>query len=112
MLLVQTLEEEFVTECGFTKKAFNLVNFYAGTPTVEARTITPGAKITVVPILGLCALQPEVVVNRDELASFKWIGLQAIKHTERLARGYRRITLPAALGAIGLRGAALAKLLD
>ena len=108
--VAHTLKEEFETECGFTDH-FDLIDFYAGMPTVEARTITPGAKITVVPILGLCHERPAIDINTDELASYKWIGLTAIKATEQLARGYREISLPSALGAIGIRGEALARLL-
>lgn len=109
--IAYTLREEFVTECGFTEQTFDLVDFYAGKPTVENRTFKPGAKITVVPILGLCAQKPDVFVNRAELASYRWIGLEAIKRTEKLAQGYLSTTLPSALGAIGLRGAALTELL-
>lgn len=109
--VAHTLREEFETECGFTDH-FDLVDFYAGPPTVEVRTITPGAKITVVPILGLCYERPEIDINTDELASYKWIGLTAIRATERLARGYRRVTLPSALGALGIRGEALARALE
>lgn len=109
--IAHTLREEFVTECGFTEQSFNLVNFLAGKPTTEQRTITPGAKISVVPILGLCTRLPEITVNKAELRSYKWIGLRAIKYTENLARGYLNITLPSALGAIGLKGDALNRLL-
>jgi hypothetical protein len=104
--IAYTLREEFETECNFTEAAFSMVDFYAGTPTVEARTRTLGAKITVVPILGLCHERPEIVVNTDELSSHRWVGLAAIKAMERLARGYRNITLPSALGAIGIKGEA------
>ena len=104
--IAYTLREEFETECNFTEQEFDLVDFYAGTPTVEARTIYPGARITVVPILGLCRERPEVVVNREELRSHRWVGLAAINAVERLARGYRTVTLPSALGAIGLNAEA------
>jgi hypothetical protein len=109
--IAHTLKEEFVTECGFTEQSFDLVDFYAGKLTTEDRTITPGAKISVVPILGLCARIPEISVDKAELASYRWIDLQAIKHTESLARGYLGVTLPSALGAIGLEGNALDRLL-
>lgn len=107
-----TLREELETECGFTKRHFKKIDFYAGTPTVHPRTRNPKAKITVVPVIGLCHERPLVEVNRKELASYKWVGLAAIKATERLERGYRSISLPSALGAIGLTGEALARLLD
>jgi len=61
--IAYTLKEEFETECGFTRHQFRLVAFYAGQPTVENRTWTPGAKITVVPILGLCTVKPKIIVN-------------------------------------------------
>lgn len=109
--IAHTLREEFVTECGFTEQSFNLVDFHAGKTTTEDRTITPGAKISVVPILGLCIQTPEISVNKAELASYKWIGLQAVKRTENLARGYLAVTLPSALGAIGLKETALNRLL-
>lgn len=109
--IAHTLREEFVTECGFTEQSFNLVDFHAGMPTTEKRTITPGAKISVVPILGLCTEVPEIIVDKVELRSYRWIGLQAIKYTENLARGYLNVTLPSALGAIGLRGDVLNRLL-
>lgn len=109
--IAYTLRQEFTEECGFTDKEFGSVGFYAGTPTVEARTITPGAKITVVPILGVCRERPEITINPRELASYRWVGLTAIKAAERLARGYREITLPSALGAIGLKTEAIARLL-
>jgi len=109
--IAHTLREEFVTECGFTDQSFDLVDFHAGKPTTEERTITPGAKISVVPILGLCTQMPEISVNKAELASYRWIGLQAVKHAENLARGYMNVTLPSALGAIGLKGDALNRLL-
>lgn len=101
--VAHTLREELETECGFTDESFGLVDFYAGKPTVEARTITKGAKITVVPILGLCVQVPTVLVNKAELASYKWVELRNIRHTEKLARGYLEVTLPSALGAIGVR---------
>lgn len=107
-----TLREEFETECGFTRREFDLVRFYAGRPTVEDRTITPGAKITVVPILGLCVERPEVRVDNDELASYRWVGLGALKAMEWLARHYDTVTLPSALGAIGLKADAIARLLE
>lgn len=104
-----TLQEEFRTECGIPN--LSDIDFRAGTPTVEARTITPGAYITVVPLLGLCIEKPEIVVDGIEVASYKWIGLEAIRRFDhRLARGYRNVTLPAALGAIGLQGEAFSRL--
>jgi hypothetical protein len=110
--IVHTLREELMTECGFTEETFSFIDFYAGYPTVEERTITPDAKISVVSILGLCACLPHVAINEVELASYRWVDLRSIRHAEHLARGYFSTTLPAALGAIGLRGEALARLLD
>jgi hypothetical protein len=110
--IAHTLKEELETECGFTEHEFGVVDFHAGMPTVELRTRTPGAKITVIPILGLCHERPEVVVNKDELASHRWVGLAALKAVEQLARGYRTITLPSALGAIGLKGEAFFSVLN
>ncbi|HMH70486.1 MAG TPA: hypothetical protein VK502_03725 [Candidatus Saccharimonadales bacterium] len=109
--IAHTLREEFETECGFTEDTFNLVDFYAGRATVENRTFRPGAKISIVPILGLCAARPDIYVNRAELASYRWMELEALKHSRDLSRGYRSTTLPAALGAIGLRGANQRRLL-
>lgn len=108
--IAHTLKEEFITECGFTEHSFSLVDFYAGRPTTEKRTITPGARISVVPILGLCIRRPEIIVDKTELRSYRWVGLQAIKY-ENLSRGYLTVTLPAALRAIGLKGDTLSRLL-
>lgn len=109
--IAHTLKEEFATECGFNEQSFGLVDFYAGKTTTEKRTITPGAKISVVPILGLCAQAPDVTIDRDELRSHRWVDLQAVRHAENLAKGYLTVTLPSALGAIGLQGDALERLL-
>ena len=106
-----TLWKEFSVECSMGRKAFELIKFYAGPPTVEPRSANPNHRITVVPLLGLNAERPKIVVDRKELASYKWVGLKAIKHTERLARGYKDLTLPSTLGAIGLKGAALRSVL-
>lgn len=100
--IAHTLREEFTTECGFTDQTLSAVDFYAGKITVEARTITPGAKISIVPILGLCAEPPEITVNKTELASYRWVDLIAIGQTENLSPGYLNVTLPSALGAVGL----------
>lgn len=110
--VAHTLREEFETECGFTKRHFKMIDFHAGIPTVEQRTRNPRAKITVMPVLGLCHERPAIEINTDELASYKWVGLTAIKAVERLEAGYRRVSLPSALGIIGLTGESLARLLD
>ncbi len=109
--IAHTLREEFETECGFAQSSFDLVKFHAASPTTEPRTVKPGAKISVVPIIGLCSEMPEIRVNKAELASHRWVGLQALRRTENLAHGYLAVTLPSALGAIGLRGATLSRLL-
>lgn len=109
--IAHTLREEFEEECGFTDPSFELVDFHVGAATTEMRTRTPGAKISVVPILGLCVEKPEVTVNVTELASYRWVGFKALQHVEKMSRGYMDITLPAALGAIGLTGEALNRLL-
>lgn len=105
-----TLRDEFTTECGFDDE-FDLVDFHAGIPTVEKRTLIKDADITVVPILGLCVERPEVRVDGREVTSHRWVGLGAIRAFERLARNYDTITLPSALGAIGLKRDAIARLL-
>lgn len=107
-----TLRDELVTECGFEDRTFGLVDFYAGVPTVEPRTANPEARITVVPVLGLCTERPEIVLDPRELASYKWTNLEDIKITEKLSAGYRTVTLPSALGALGMHPDAIAKLLD
>ncbi|HEU5121445.1 MAG TPA: hypothetical protein VFT59_01250 [Candidatus Saccharimonadales bacterium] len=110
--IAYTLQEEFVTECGFTDQTLEEIDFHVGYPTIEKRTIMPGATISVVPILGLCACRPHISINRSELASYAWADLATVKYTENLARGYLSTTLPAALGAIGLQGEALARILE
>jgi len=104
-----TLREELETECGFTE--FNMIDFHAGIPTVEQRTRNPKARITIMPVLGLCHERPSIEINTDELASYKWVGLTAIKATEQLEAGYRRVSLPSALGIVGLTGDSLARFL-
>lgn len=101
--IAHTLCEEFVTECGFTAKSLSRINFFAGDPFVEARATTPGAYITVVPLLGLCTDLPRVIVNKSELASHRLVKLTAVRQMRNLSRGYLSTTLPAALAAVGLR---------
>lgn len=107
-----TLREELTTECGLTDPALEMIDFRAGVPTVEARTANPNALITVIPILGLCAARPDIIIDRRELASYRWTDLEEIRTTDKLSAGYRPTTLPSALGAIGMRPEAISKLLD
>ncbi|HEX6258091.1 MAG TPA: hypothetical protein VFZ48_01270 [Candidatus Saccharimonadales bacterium] len=109
--IAETLREELETECHFRRRQFDEIEFYAGRPTVEPRTQVPGAMITVVPILGLCCTRPDVVVNPEELLSYRWVHLPSIRWTSRLAKNYLEVTLPSALAAIGIEGEALARLI-
>lgn len=98
------MRREFITECGLTDATLNSIDFYAGSATVQDHIATPGARVTVVPIIGLCIAPPEITVNQKELRSYRWVRLADIRDTEKLSPGYLEVALPAILGAIGLSG--------
>lgn len=110
--VAHTLREEFETECGFDEPQFELVKFHAGTPFVENRTVTPDAKISVVPIIGLCVEKPKVVVDPAEISTEWWVDLNLIGYVRGLAEGYLASSLPGALGAMGVQQAQVSEIIQ
>lgn len=97
-----TIEKEFIEECNFTAGSFALAHFRVGDITVHPRSANPDHSITVVNGLVLLRDQLVVVPNIAEILDCEWIDMASISEVENLKPGYQTITLPAALGGIGI----------
>lgn len=100
--IVHTLQDELMTECGFTESSLRPIDFYAGPPRTYNRSFYPGTKITMVPVLGLSHELPDIVVDGQELKSHVWVDVEGVHQVQKLARGYLERDLPAALGTLSL----------
>ncbi len=100
--IAYAVKEELEEECSLYGNALQDIWFAAGEVFEETRTHITGAKIRIVPFVGMCSSKPLIAVDGVELLDLKWVRLDKVRKHPDLSPGYLEYSLPGALGALGM----------